>query len=232
MQKRGSVGVLYSGGKDSTFACSCLIEEGYNISCLITVRSQNQDSYMLHTSNIDLAKLGAEALGYPIVFGETEGRKESELSDISEAIGRAKSEYDFDSIATGALASNYQKERVERIAKDLDLGSVSPLWHMDQVEYLRNVISKGYEFVLTSVSCEGLDETFLGKTISPNLVETIIERSRKFKFNPAFEGGEAETLVLDCPLFQSEKIKIQESKINWNGYSGQLIIERAALVAK
>jgi diphthine-ammonia ligase len=232
MAKKGKVAVLYTGGKDSTYICGELLRDGYTVSCLVTVKSINQASYMLHTSNISMTKLGAAALELPIIYGETQGNKESELYDISETIRRAQVEFEFSAIASGALASNYQKQRIERIAKSLDLGTLSPLWGRDQAEYLTSVVSEGYNFVLTSVSCYGLDESFLGRVITPILAEKIIKRSKQFKFNPAFEGGEAETFVLDCPLFRDKRIKIVESRIEWDGYSGSLAIQNALLEQK
>jgi diphthine-ammonia ligase len=232
MSLEKTAAVLYSGGKDSTFTCGRLLSEGFKIACLITMKSLNRDSYMLHTSNIEMVKLGAAAMNLPIVYGNTQGEKESELLDISNTIRAAMKRFDFDFLATGALSSNYQKKRIETIANTLQLTPISPLWERDQVEYLRSVVQERYEFILTSVSCEGLDDTYLGRTVTPELAERIISQSKRYKFNPAFEGGEAETLVLDCPLFPNKKIKILESRVLWDGYTGSLAIGKAILDSK
>jgi len=47
----------------------------------------------------------------------------------------------------------------------------------------------------------------------------------------AFEGGEAETLVLDCPIFK-KRIKIIESSNVWDRDSGYLMITKAELENK
>ncbi|MGA2876491.1 MAG: hypothetical protein ABSE82_13250, partial [Nitrososphaerales archaeon] len=80
-----SVAVLYSGGKDSTFAIDLLRRDGFQVSCLITLFSENPDSYMLHTANINLVQLSSRALKIPLVSGRTKGNKEEELLDIKEA---------------------------------------------------------------------------------------------------------------------------------------------------
>jgi diphthine-ammonia ligase len=196
------------------------------------MKSANRDSFMLHTSNIELAELGSKALEIPIFFGKTEGQKEAELEDISRTIATAKEQYNFEVISSGALASKYQKERVERIGKSQGLRVVSPLWNLDQVTYLRTLVMQNYKFILTSVSCQGLDGSFLGNIITPALAEEVISRSSKFGFNPAFEGGEAETFVLDCPLFQKQRIRITGCETLWDGYTGSLQITRADLETK
>jgi len=78
------LGVLFSGGKDSTFACWKAMQQE-EVVCLITVISGNPESYMFHTPNIRLAALQAEAAGLPLVEVETAGEKEEELLDLARA---------------------------------------------------------------------------------------------------------------------------------------------------
>ena len=59
----------------------------------------------------------------------------------------------------------------------------------------------------------------------------IIELNRKYGMHMAFEGGEAETLVLDCPIFK-KRINILESSNVWETDSGYMIISRAELEDK
>ena len=87
--------VLYSGGKDSTYAIDMLKRSGHIVSCLITIVSQNPDSYMLHTANIQLTELCSRAIGIPLVVVFTDGNKVDELQDNSHTILRAKKYYDF-----------------------------------------------------------------------------------------------------------------------------------------
>jgi diphthine-ammonia ligase len=227
----GTVAVLYSGGKDSTFTIAKLSEEGYDVICLITVISENYSSYMLHTSNIQMTKLTSEALGIPLCTGSTRGVKENELLDIRHTIMTAKKEYGFDSLASGGMASAYQKERIESVAKECGLSVMSPLWGIDQERYLRILVADCYEFIITSVSAEGLDNRWLGKRIGKEEIEELIELSRKNRFNIAFEGGEAETLVLDCPIFR-KRLRILDADVDWNGYYGFFRIKKAVLEEK
>ena len=62
------LGVLFSGGKDSTLALH-LAAEKEEVTCLITVVSKNKESYMFHTPNIDVTALQAEALALPLGVG-------------------------------------------------------------------------------------------------------------------------------------------------------------------
>jgi uncharacterized protein (TIGR00290 family) len=81
---------------------------------------------------------------------------------------------------------------------------------------------------MTTVSSDGLDETWLGKPILKSEINTLKQLSDKFGFNLNFEGGEAETFVIDCPLF-SNSIKINQYEKKWDGYRGRFEIVDAEL---
>ena len=232
MVDRLTAAVLFTGGKDSTFAIEALRTAGFHVACLISVISENPYSYMLHTPNIRTAELSANALQIPITFGSTKGEKERELEDIRETVSTARDHYHFQFLGSGGLSSNYQKTRLENIAREIDLKSINPLWGLDQRSYMKGLVQRGYEFVLTSVSSAGLDEKWLGRRIDANSLPLLLDLSDRYRFNPAFEGGEAETLVLDCPLFQNKTIEVTEQRKIWDGIRGKLVIEKARLVPK
>ena len=77
---------LLSGGKDSVYAARLAQEQGHTLEYLVSLRSENPDSYMFHTVNIDLTGLQAEAWGIPYVASETKGVKEEELMDLKKAL--------------------------------------------------------------------------------------------------------------------------------------------------
>ena len=232
MTQSKTAAVLFTGGKDSMRTIELMLERGYDISCLVTMISDNEDSYMLHTAAIEVTRLSAKALGIPLFVGRTAGIKEKELEDIYSAIREVSESYSFDTLASGGIASVYQRDRISSLCQRLGLKTEAPLWGVDQPSYLKDLVLRNYQFILTSVSAEGLDRSWLGREINGSNVEEIIGLARKNRFNPSFEGGEAETLVLDCPLFKSKKLKILKSEINWRGSCGRLLIKDAVLVPK
>jgi predicted ATP pyrophosphatase (TIGR00289 family) len=121
------LGVLFSGGKDSIFACRRAMEKN-QVACLITLVSENPDSYMFHTPNIRRTGLQAEAIGIPLLTWPTHGVKEEELEDLSAAVAAARKRYAVQGIVTGAIESIYQAARVQRICRDQDLWCFNPLW--------------------------------------------------------------------------------------------------------
>lgn len=224
--------VLYSGGKDSTYTIQRLRERGFRVVCLITITSENPDSYMFHTASIGITDLASKALDLPLIRGQTRGEKESELVDMKSSVVEARRQFHFDVLGCGGLASLYQKTRIEKIARECGLESEAPLWELDQFAYLDTLLSNNYRFILTSVSAEGLGKEWLGREIDQSAAEELKSLSKKNRFNAALEGGEGESLVLDCPLYQKSRIKITHSSVTWKGFRGVLNIEEVELEPK
>ncbi|MFN7105445.1 MAG: diphthine--ammonia ligase [Pyrobaculum sp.] len=197
------VAVLYTGGKDSHYATLKAIEEGHGLACLVTVVPRRGDSYMFHTYNIGWSLLHGRAMGVPQVVVEVSGEKENEVEELLHTLEKVKELYGFDGIVSGAVASRYQKERVDHIAERLGLIHLSPLWGRDQEELLREE-SRRLKFILTAAMAMGLKPGHLGVVITPEAVEELILLSRKYGFSPVGEGGEFETYVVESPFFAIE----------------------------
>ena len=134
--------ILFSGGKDSCYSAYLAKQAGYELACLISIISENPDSYMFHTPNIELVNYQAQTMNLPIIIQKTKGEKEIELQDLEDAIEKAKQEFQIDTIVTGALRSEYQASRIQKICDKLDLKCFNPLWQKDEIEYLQELITR------------------------------------------------------------------------------------------
>jgi ABC transporter with metal-binding/Fe-S-binding domain ATP-binding protein len=224
------VGVLFSGGKDSCLALSKAMKE-HKVACLITIVSKNPESFMFHTPNIGITKLQAEAMRIPLISFPTEGKKENELEDLKKAIVEAKEKYGIEGIVTGSVRSTYQSSRIEKICKELDLWCFNPLWLIDEIEELNEVKDSGIKAIVSGVFAFPLEKELLGKPIDEEFIKKMVVLKEKWKINPAGEGGEIETTVLDAPFFKS-KIELIDTSIEYENYSGMFIINKARLVKK
>lgn len=214
--------VLFSGGKDSTYAAWLAKKQGHELTCLISVFSENPDSYMFHTPNITRVKYQAKLMDLPLIIQKTKGIKELELADLEKAIKTAINKYKIQGIVTGAIQSIYQASRIKKICNKLNLKSINPLWHKNEITYLNELIKAKFKVIITGVAAYPLDESWLGKKINNNFINNIIKLNKKYGIHVCGEGGEFETLVLDCPLFK-KALKIKDKKIsgkdnNWKMY--------------
>lgn len=224
------LGVLYSGGKDSTLAL-IKAQEYHEIACLISIVSENKESYMFHTPNIDVTLLQSQAMELPLVRVTTKGEKEEELRDLRKAIEEAKKRYKIEGIVTGAVKSTYQASRIQLICHELDLWCFNPLWLKNQLELLNEVVAKEIHAIIGGVFAEPLDEKYLGAEIDKKMIEQLSKVAASHHISPAGEGGEIETTVLDAPVFR-KKIKITKFETKYEKFSGTYSITDAELVAK
>jgi len=226
------VGVLFSGGKDSTYSLHWAYIKGLSVKCLITVEPSSSESWMLHYPNVQLTKLQSLALDVPQIYKRCMRKEvEKEVNLLKEAISEAIKLYRIEALVTGALLSDYQRMTIEMLCGDLGIPVLSPLWRRNQEDYLFELLEIGIKFIVTSITVMGLSPKLLGKVITRENVEEIVASSRKYKFNAAFEGGEAETLVVDSPLF-TKRLEVKGRIVREGQYSWRYIISEARLVKK
>ncbi len=212
-------GVLFSGGKDSAYAAFLAKKNNYDLSCLISIVSKNPESYMFHTPSILKVKKQSEVMNIPILLKQTLGEKEKELDDLKEAIKICIDDFNIETIVTGAVESDYQLSRIQKICNQLKIKCYNPLWKKNQIKLLEDLLKDNFEVILTGVFAYPFDENWLGRKIDRAFINDISNLNNKYKINPAGEGGEYETFVLNCPLFEKElkiiKKQISGSKNSW-----------------
>jgi uncharacterized protein (TIGR00290 family) len=94
-----------------------------------------------------------------------------------------------------------------------------------------SLIDEKFHVKIVGVSAMGLERSWLGKSLDEASICQLESIGKKYRFNIAFEGGEAETLVLDCPLF-TKKLDIKNANVHWDGQRGIFEILEVALIPK
>ncbi|KAJ7498784.1 hypothetical protein FB451DRAFT_1014256 [Mycena latifolia] len=214
---------LLSGGKDS---CYNLLHCERNGHQLISAASlgpepgkEELDSYMYQTVGQDAIELVARALdvplyrrvisGHAIEQGSEYGARNGgggivgdETEDLHALLSTVKSHHpDVEGVSVGAILSNYQRVRVEHVCRRLALTPLCYLWQRDQGELMAEMIAAGMEAILIKVAGIGLTVKHLGNTLA-QMEPTLIRLNSLYGAHICGEGGEYETLTLDCPLFK------------------------------
>jgi diphthine-ammonia ligase len=220
---------LFSGGKDSTFAIYQAKKEGHDVVCVVTIFPLSDESQFLHYPNLSMTILQAQSMKLPQLSSyTTSDDTKIEISELEFLLGQAKQVFGIEGIVHGGILSEFQKNHFENVCNKLNLKIISPLWNIDQKQYMKKLIESDFKFIITNVSSDGFDDSWLGREITIDDVDTLEKLSLKYGFNLSFEGGEAESLVLSCPLFASS-LKIIQSNKTWDGYRGRFEITEAIL---
>lgn len=220
---------LFSGGKDSVYSIFLANKQGHNVTCLLSVFPKSAESHLLHHPNLQWTNLQSESMQIPqLTIQSISDETNNEITSLEEIIVKSIDQYGVEGIVHGGIQSQFQKEKFENLCHKLNLKSITPLWNRNPFEYMNELISLNFKFIISSVSSGGLDDSWLGRIITKNDILTLHELSQKFGFNLNFEGGEAETFVVDCPLFLNPINIIKSEKI-WDGYRGRFEIVDARL---
>ncbi|CAI2360973.1 unnamed protein product [Moneuplotes crassus] len=228
---------LLSGGKDSIYAALESLKYGHELVCIdleeeekiaeeCKEQSTDLDSYMFQTVGVEIVPLIAECMQKPLIrkpitggsvnqelfYDKAKEGDEDEVEDLYELIKEAKETYQIDAVASGAILSDYQRLRVENICDRLGLVSLSYLWQRDQAELLDDMIDNELDARFVKIACIGLKPSFLMKSIQ-EMRDELHQLKDMYQINVCGEGGEYESIVLDCPLFIDHKIVVNEFKI-------------------
>ncbi|MED6215995.1 hypothetical protein PIB30_003643 [Stylosanthes scabra] len=221
---------LVSGGKDSCYAMMKSIHYGHQIVALANLLPADDgvdelDSYMYQTVGHQIIVSYAECMGLPLfrkrIRGSTRHQelgyrttKGDEVEDMFILLREVKKQIpEVTAVSSGAIASDYQRLRVESVCSRLGLVSLAYLWKQDQSLLLQEMIANRILAVTVKVAAMGLDPAkHLGKEIA-FLNDYLHKLKELYGINVCGEGGEYETLTLDCPLFINARIVLDDYQV-------------------
>ncbi|CRH02647.1 ATP-binding protein, putative [Plasmodium relictum] len=220
---------LISGGKDSLYNLVCCSKDGHNITALAhLIPLKKQNSFMYQSAGFELIPSIAKCMEIPLIQHQIKKpvnvddltytyNSNDEVEDLYELLQEAKSKFpNINAVSCGAIISNYQKNRLEHVCKRLNLQILTYLWGKNQKELLQNMIRDDLNAIIVKIASFGLKKSHVGKTIKEmyNYLELM---SEKYGLNICGEGGEYETITLDCSLYKY-KIIIEEYEIIQHTY--------------
>ncbi|MEC7443860.1 MAG: diphthine--ammonia ligase [Candidatus Thermoplasmatota archaeon] len=212
------VAVLSSGGKDSAAAWWWAMCRGWTVEALVTVTITGDDSPMFQVPSTHVVERQADLAGVPWVNVNTSGEVPQDIEVLEQALGQLN----IDGFVSGALRSDYQKARLERMAERLGVVSWTPLWHQSGHDHVKGMVEQGFEIMITGVSAEGLTDAWLGRILTPETFEELAQLAAKHRFHVEGEGGEYETLVVGGPHMNG-RLEVKGTT-HWDGVRGHYAV--------
>ena len=180
---------------------------------------------MFQVPGTHLVEHQAKLSGTQWIQVHSKGEQEAEIRDLENAL----STLDIDGVVSGALRSDYQKSRIERMAERLSIKSWTPLWHQSSQSHMHGLIENGFQVFITGVSSEGLGKEWIGRTLDSSSLQELEALSVKYRFNVDGEGGEYETLVTGGPHLPG-RLELTGT-VEWDGRRGTFEIEHVHCIA-
>ncbi|MDO8634191.1 MAG: diphthine--ammonia ligase [archaeon] len=221
--------VMFSGGKDSTFAIDWALSKGHEIAYLLSVKPSRKDCYLFHYATVEHTTHLAAQLGLKHILVSCDVADPVKEAEI---VKNVVAKNPVDAVVFGGVGlQETQIRSVKEALAPLGIQVFPSHGGEDHGELFREMLDKGYEIVITQVASAGL-LNWLGKTVTKENFPQLEVDSKKFGFHIGFEGGYADTFVCDGPIF-SKRIAFGETqKIVEDDFCGHLEVKNVKLVEK
>lgn len=222
--------MLFTGGKDSVYALHRAVKEGLEVRVLATVIPHYKYSMLYHQPNYLSLLSQAQVLSTPL---ETIGlyNLDYEVEALKHLLNRVKKKYGVNTVVTGSIKSRFQLRVFKEVTDNLGLKIYTPCWGVNELEYMKELLNSGIEFVIISITSMGIPHYLLGKVFDVNDLEKLIKLAERYGFNISFEGGEAETLTVNAPLFKY-RLVVRGKSVIVSQFEGYFQVEKVVLAKK
>lgn len=223
------VAILYSGGKDSTYAIEYAKSRGWDIQYLLSVKPNRKDCFLFHFATVENTKYQAEILGTKHILVKcnvADPKKEANI--VKEVVEKNP----VDAVILGGVGLQVtQLKSVQEALLPLGTEVFAAHAGLDHDKMMEEMLDKGYKFMITQVASDGLID-WLGREITVDNFEELKRAAFDYGFHIGFEGGYADTFVLDGPIFD-KRIEVMESeKIVDDDYCGHIVFKKLKVVPK
>ncbi|MDF1796064.1 MAG: diphthine--ammonia ligase [Coxiellaceae bacterium] len=203
--------VLWTGGKDSVLALQSVLDEGHQVSRLITFAPENPD-FKAHP--IDIMKAQANSIGllHQIITITGDFREGYE-----QALQSLKDE-GIDAVVTGDIdlikgAPNW----INECAIKSGITVLKPLWQQDRIQLMSKLLTLGYELIISAAVKDIIPKEWLGQPVDEKRLKEIVQLSDSNSMDICGENGEYHTIVYDGPLFKSKLDVMLGNPYEYNG---------------
>ena len=227
------VAILYSGGKDSTFTIQHAMDKRWNIKYLISVKPTRKDCFLFHYATVEQTKELAKMLGIPHFYVKcriADPLKEAGI--VKEVVESSQKKLKIDAVVLGGTGlQETQLKSIQNALRPLKVEAFASHAGEEHDLVMEEMLKRGYEILVTQIASDGLKD-WLGKKVTQENFSQLKRDSLKYGFHIGFEGGYADTLVTDCPIFSRRMVIEDMSVIFEDNYCGHVVINKYRMESK
>lgn len=227
------VAILYSGGKDSTYAIDHAMQKKWDIRYLISVKPNRKDCYLFHYATVEHTKELANILGFQHTLVKckvSNPEKEAEL--IRKVVEEKQKKDPINALVLGGVGlQETQLQSIQNALRPLGIEVFASHAGEEHDLIMEDMLNKGYEIFITQVASDGL-MPWLGKKLTKENFEELKKDSVKFKFHIGAEGGYYDTFVTDTPFFRKKLLIKDMEIIKEDDYCGHVNIKKLEILDK
>jgi uncharacterized protein (TIGR00290 family) len=213
----------WSGGKDSCMALHELTQVStHEVAALITTITEDYDRISIHGTRRLLLERQSTSLGlrlHKVSISKNATNEEYETRMAQALLVYRK--LGIDTIGFGDLFLEDIRIYRERFLSRFDMKGVFPVWHRNTTEFIKDFIDLGFKAVVTCVNAELLDQSYAGRSIDREFLQSL-----PAGVDPCGENGEFHTFVCDGPLFwQPVRFRLGETVLRESFWFRDLVPE-------
>ncbi len=196
---------MWSGGKDSCYACYKAMKQGYEVVFLLNFISQAGSHSLSHGLPVDIIAEQSRLTGIPMC--QKKMPQKSYTAEFKKIIEKLKQEESIEGIVFGDIYLQEHKDWIDNVCSELEVEPILPLWNMDTKKILDEFIEDEFRAVIVSLKAGLLGKEWLGMEIDKSFKDKLTG-----KIDLCGEKGEFHTLVLSGPMFSKNIVVFADDK--------------------
>ncbi len=188
---------LWSGGKDSCFACYKAKSEGYNIVSLFNFTNYDGKNSISHGLSSQIIRKQVSLLDIPLL--QKAMPKKNYREEFKNVINAWKKNAGIAGIVFGDIYLQEHKDWIDKVCSELNVEPILPLWKEDTRDLINVFIKAGFKAKIVSTDAKFLGEEWLGREVDQMLVKDLENLGN---IDLCGEKGEFHTFVYDGPIFK------------------------------
>ncbi|MCM4161194.1 diphthine--ammonia ligase [Antarcticibacterium flavum] len=195
----------WSSGKDAAFALYTLQKnQAVKVEKLVTTINREIGRISMHGVRQQLLEMQARSIGLPLhqIFLKGNVSMSTYNQTMQEQVKLLKKEGFTHSVFGDIFLEDLKVYREEQLEKE-DITAVFPLWKRDTRQLMQDFLDAGFKAITVCVNAKYLDESFCGRIIDREFIDSLPEG-----VDPCGENGEFHTFVYDGPIFK-EPVKFE-----------------------
>ncbi len=188
---------LWSGGKDSCFACSKAKLQGYQIISIVNFTNSDGRDSVSHGLSTDIIRKQAGLIDIPLL---QKAMPQKGYRDAFKAlVEELKTKEGIRGIVFGDIYLQEHRDWIDKVCDELKVEAILPIWTKDTERLVREIIDSGFKSIAVSVSKDILGEEWLGREIDDRFIKDLKAMGN---IDLCGEKGEFHTFVYDGPIFK------------------------------
>jgi len=191
------VASLWSGGKDSCFACYKAKLQGHRVISVINFTDSDGAGSISHGLSAGIIQKQTRLIGIPFL---QKPMPEKGYRDAFKAlIEEYKIKEGIEGIVFGDIYLQEHKDWIDKVCDELKVEAILPIWTTDTEGLIKEIIDSGFKSVVVSVNKDILGKEWLGREINHRFVKDLKTLGA---IDLCGEKGEFHTFIYDGPIFK------------------------------